>query len=70
VLTVFLNPVYIQNTTGCPTLRRNKWLLHHDNAPCYTSLAAHHFLAKNGIPTLTRPPYSPALALCVTSGPL
>ena len=26
-------------------------------------------LVKNGIPTLTQPSYSPALAVCVTSGP-
>ena len=53
---------------GCPTVRRNKSLLHHENAPCYTSLAVRHFLVKNGIPPVTQSLYSPALAVCVTSG--
>ena len=40
------------------------WVLHHDNAPAHTALSIREFLAKENIPVLSHPPYSPDLALC------
>ena len=40
------------------------WLLHHDNAPAHNALGIQEFLAKNNIPVLEQPPYSPDLAPC------
>ncbi|UYV69131.1 hypothetical protein LAZ67_6002522 [Cordylochernes scorpioides] len=48
-----------------PDLWKNKsWLLHHDNAPAYTSLLVRDFLAKNNTLMMPQPPYSPDLAPC------
>ncbi|KAG5309963.1 MOS1T transposase, partial [Pseudoatta argentina] len=48
-----------------PDLWKNKnWLLHHDNAPAYTSLLVRKFLAKNNTLMMPQPPYSPDLAPC------
>ena len=45
-------------------VRKNNWLLHHDNAPAHTSLVVREFLAKNSITLMEHPPYSPDLAPC------
>ncbi|UYV68052.1 hypothetical protein LAZ67_5002912 [Cordylochernes scorpioides] len=46
-----------------PDLWKNKnWLLHHDNAPAYTSLLVRDFLAKNNTLMMPQPPYFPDLA--------
>lgn len=42
----------------------NGFLLHHDNAPCHTSLLVREFLAKKNLPVCPHPPYSPDLAPC------
>ncbi|UYV77019.1 hypothetical protein LAZ67_14002900, partial [Cordylochernes scorpioides] len=48
-----------------PDLWKNKnWLLHHDNAPAYTSLLVRDFLAKNNTLMMPQPPYFPDLAPC------
>lgn len=47
-----------------PKLWPDKWFLHHDNAPCHSSLAVREFLTKNKITTLEHAPYSPDLAPC------
>lgn len=48
--------------------RPQKWasgfLLHHDNAPCHTSLVIREYLAQRNIPVYPHPPYSPDLAPC------
>jgi hypothetical protein len=44
--------------------REQTWLLHHDNAPSHTSVLTQQFLAKNKIPVIPHPPYSPDLAPC------
>jgi transposase len=36
----------------------------HDNAPLYTAVLTHQFLAKNKIAVIPHPPYSPDLAPC------
>jgi len=43
----------------------DRWVLHHDNAPAHTALSIREFLAKENIPVLPHPPYSPDLAPCV-----
>ncbi|GFY08778.1 mariner Mos1 transposase [Trichonephila clavipes] len=49
----------------CPGCRaESSWCLLHDNAPSYTSLAVHQFLAKNNVCVLNQPPYSPDFAPC------
>jgi len=40
------------------------WVLHHDNAPAHSALSIREFLAKENIPALPHPPYSPDLAPC------
>lgn len=40
----------------------NNWILHHDNAPSHGSMLVKEFLAKQMVPTLPQPPYSPDLA--------
>jgi [histone H3]-lysine36 N-dimethyltransferase SETMAR len=42
----------------------NGFLLHHDNAPCHTSLLIREFLAEKKVPVCPHPPYSPDLAPC------
>ena len=42
----------------------DNWMLHHDNAPCYTAISVIEFLAKKGIPVVPQPPYSPDLSPC------
>jgi len=48
--------------------RSEKWangfILHHDNAPCHTSLLVRHFLSNKNITVYLHPPYSPDLAPC------
>jgi len=39
------------------------FILHHDNAPCHTSIPVLQFLSNN-ITVCPHPPYSPDLALC------
>ena len=41
---------------------KEKWMLHHDNAPCHTALSITKFLAKKFIPVVPQPPYSPDLS--------
>ena len=43
---------------------KDKWMLHHDNAPCDMALSITEFLAKKSIPVISRPPYSPDLSRC------
>ena len=40
------------------------WMLHHDNAPCHTSVSINEFLAEKDIPVVPQPPYSPDLIPC------
>ena len=48
-----------------PELWKNgDWLLHHGNAPAYTSLVVREFLTKNNMTTVPHPAYSPDLAPC------
>lgn len=42
----------------------NGFLLHHNNAPCHTSLLIREFLAEKQVPVCPHPPYSPDLAPC------
>jgi len=39
-------------------------MLHHDNAPCHMAISVIKFLAKNGIPVVPQPPFSPDLSPC------
>jgi len=43
---------------------RNRWILHHDNAPAHSALIVHEFLGRNSITVLKHPPYLPDLAPC------
>ena len=47
-----------------PSLWRNGWILHQDNAPAHNALSVKQFLANKNIPVLEHPPYSPDLAPC------
>ena len=40
------------------------WMLHHNNAPCYTAISVNEFLAKKGTSVVPQPPYSPDLSPC------
>ena len=40
------------------------FILHHDNAPCHTSLLVRQFLSNKNITVCPHPPYSPDLAPC------
>ena len=40
------------------------WILQHDNAPAHNALSVKRYLAKNYIPVMEHPPYSPDLAPC------
>ena len=40
------------------------FILHHDNAPCHTSLLVRQFLSNKNITVCPHPTYSPNLALC------
>jgi len=42
----------------------NGFILHHDNAPCHTSLLVRQFLSNKNITMWPHPPYSPDLAPC------
>ena len=42
----------------------NGFILHHDNAPCHTSLLVWQFLSNKNITMCPLPPYSPDLAPC------
>ena len=42
----------------------NSFILHHDNAPCHTSLLVWQFLSNKNIKVCPHPPYSPDLAPC------
>ena len=42
----------------------NGFILHHDNAPCHTSLLVRQFLSNKLITVCPHPPYSPDLAPC------
>ncbi|CAK9833043.1 Mariner Mos1 transposase [Anthophora retusa] len=44
--------------------KNNSWILHHDNAPSYTSILVHEFLAKNSTNAIEQAPYSPDMAPC------
>ena len=46
---------------------KEKWMLHHDNAPCHTALSITEFLAKRSIPVVPQPPYSPDLSRVTSS---
>jgi hypothetical protein len=41
---------------------RGSWFLLHDNARPHTAVSVRQFLAKQGIPELNHPPYSPDLS--------
>jgi histone-lysine N-methyltransferase SETMAR len=43
-------------------LTAGSWLLHHDNAPAYTTLSIRQFLAEHPIPTIPQHPCSPDLS--------
>ena len=34
------------------------WMLHHDNAPCHTTVSINECLAEKSIPVVPKPPYS------------
>jgi len=69
-----VNKVYYKNvlTTLRERVRRRRpdmWknascILHHDNAPAHNALSVKRYLAKNNIPVMENPPYSPDLAPC------
>ena len=40
------------------------WILNHDNAPAHNALSVKRYLAKNNIPLMEYPRYSPDLAPC------
>ena len=40
------------------------WPIHHDNAPSHTSQLVQHFYAKNAIPQIEQPRYSPHVSPC------
>jgi hypothetical protein len=42
----------------------NNWLLHHDNAPAYTSLKTTEYVTNNNMVTVPHHLYSPDLAPC------
>ena len=42
---------------------KEKWVVHHGNAPCHTALSITEFLAKF-IPVVSQPPCSPDLSPC------
>ena len=44
--------------------RSGNWILHHDNAPAHMAVTTNEFLAKNNIPSLPHPRYSPDLSPC------
>ena len=43
---------------------KNNWMLHHDNAPCHMAISVIECLAKQCIPVVPQPPYSPDLSPC------
>ena len=43
---------------------KNALRIHHDNAPAQNTLSVKWYLAKNNIPVMEHPPYSPHLAPC------
>ena len=70
-----VNQVYYKNvlTTLRERVRRRRpdmwknasWILHHDNnTPAHNALSVKRYLAKNNIPVMEHPPYSPDLAPC------
>jgi len=69
-----VNQVYYKNvlTTLRESVRRRRpdmwknasWILHHDKAPAHKALSVKRCLAKNKIPVMEHPPYSPDLAPC------
>ena len=69
-----VNQVYYKNvlTTLRESVRRRRpdmgknasWILHHYNAPAHNGLSVKRYLAKNNIPVMEHPPYSPDLAPC------
>jgi len=69
-----VNQVYCKNvlTNLRERVRRRRpdmwknasWILHHDNAPAHNALSVKRYLAKNNIPVMEHPPYSPDLAPC------
>ena len=69
-----LNQVYYKNvlTTLREHVRRRRpdmwknasWILHYNNAPAHNALSVKRYLAKNNIPVMEHPPYSPDLAPC------
>lgn len=42
----------------------DKWMLHHDNAPCHTAISIMEFLTSKRITVVLHPPYSPDLSPC------
>ena len=44
-------------------MRPDKWMLHHDNAPCHAALSVTEHLNSKSIPVVPRPP-SPDLSHC------
>jgi len=69
-----VNQVYNKNvlTTLPERVRRRRpdmwknasWILHHDNAPAHKALSVKRYWAKNNIPVMEHPLYSPDLAPC------
>ena len=69
-----VNQVYYKNvlTNLRERVRRRRpdmwknvsWILHHDNAPAHNALYVKRYLAKNNIPLMEHPPYSPDLVPC------
>jgi Transposase. len=43
---------------------KNKWVLHHDDAPCHTAISINECLTSKNIPVAPQPPYSPDLSPC------
>jgi transposase len=42
----------------------DKWMLHHDNAPCHTAISIREYLTSKRITVVPQPPYSPDLSPC------
>ena len=64
IIKMFWRPSVNVCDEGDQTCGRMPRILHHDNAPAHNALSVKRCLAKNKIPVMEHPPYSPDLAPC------
>ncbi|PNF35315.1 hypothetical protein B7P43_G04813 [Cryptotermes secundus] len=64
VVPKILTPQQKEHRVNCYMWKNASWVLHHDNAPAHNALSVKRYLAKNNIPVMEHPPYSPDLAPC------